>query len=111
MFNVDNVSRMTKFYKHKILAGQIMRLQPGQCIEIEMREISEVAAPQGWTQMDWIMESVVGSSYEYTYEQATWNTVRFCRLDQPLPDDLRTYVSPDRQHNFKRRFDGLWEPV
>lgn len=56
------------------------------------------------------MELIVGSAYEFTYFVSEWNgNAVFKRLEKPLTNGLRTYVSPDRRHYYKQRTDGLWE--
>lgn len=63
---------------------------------------------------DRILENIPGSSYEYSYRYAMFsNDVVFERRKEPLDNacGLRSYVSPDQRDYYRKRTDGLWEPI
>ena len=58
------------------------------------------------------MESIAGSAYEWRFWEDKMNsTVVFERLREPVNENLRTYVSPDRRQLVRRREDGLYESI
>ena len=101
----------------QILAEQVRALQPGQQINIDrgvMRDLEPrgfFAALRNENAADRILENIVGSSYEFWYEEnpMTGNTT-FGRLKTPLDDGRRSYVSPDRRHHYQRE-GRLYRPV
>ena len=93
----------------RLLAFEVQKLAPGQCKLFSYFVLSEIQSPHDWNPVEWIMESIIGSSYEYTYHMTANRDVEFCRLAKPLEGGLRTYMSTDRRHLFKLRPDGLWE--
>lgn len=94
------------------LARKIMQLKPGFEIMIDRDILKEVTPSPGWTAAEWVMESITGSAYEFTFRfnPESGNT-SFRRLREPLTNGLRTYVSPDRRHHVRLRPDGLYEPL
>lgn len=58
-----------------------------------------------------VLESIVGSAYEFWYwEDQMSGNVTFGRLEKPLDDGRRTFVSPDRRDFYRR--DGIyWIPL
>ncbi len=102
---------------HRDIAHQIQQLQPGQQINVSlgiMRDLEPrgfFAALRDESAADRILENIVGSSYEFWYEEnpMTGDTT-FGRLKKPLDDGRRSYVSPDRRHHYKRE-GRLWCPV
>ena len=97
--------------------SQIQLLKPGESFEIsntELKECQLISSLHEFSTADWLLESIVGSAYEFSYrvnEQKQSTT--FSRLKAPLDGNtgLRTYVSPDRLSLFRQRVDGLYEPV
>lgn len=59
---------------------------------------------------DRILGHIIGSSYEYGYrvDPESRDTI-FYRLEKPLEDGRRSFVSPDRMHLFTSRSDGTYE--
>lgn len=88
---------------------RIMRLKPGKSIAIPRDIFMDMDHPPGFSSIDWVMEAIPGSSYEYKYHETCDGNVVFSRRESPLKDGLRTYVSPDRRDLFSPRFDGLFE--
>ena len=102
---------------YRDLAHRIQQLQPGQRIEVSGHVLRDME-PRGVfaifrteTAADSVLENIVGSSYEFWYEEnpMTGNTT-FGRLKTPLSDGRRTYVSPDRRHHYQRE-GRLYRPV
>lgn len=91
------------------LRQAVSRLNPGERIEIDLR-LCRGIPPDGFSIADWVLEGIVGSSYEFLYYEnfRNRNTV-FERLPQPLENDLVSYISPDRRHLFTQRPDRLFE--
>lgn len=96
---------------------RVAALEPGQQIEVS-RHVMGRAKPRGFmawlreeSSADRILENIVGSSYEFWYEEnpMTGNTT-FGRLNTPLEDGRRSYVSPDRRRHYTRE-GRLWRPV
>lgn len=93
------------------------RLLPGTCLEFDQNEFG-ISSPidltgtgHQWTTADRILEKIPGSAFEYYYEVLPMSSnIRFHRLDKPLTDDRRTYVSPDRRHLFTQDPAGIWHP-
>lgn len=89
----------------------VKSLLPGQSVQVNLRELEwdfPYRRHNGavFTPPDNLLESVVGSSYEYGYSVNFMDrTVTFFRLEKPLEQDgVFSYVSPDRRHHY--RFDG-----
>lgn len=90
-----------------LLIHRVASLKPGQQIDIPLGEM-RLASP------DDVLENIVGSAYEYSYQNIDYTgVVRFRRREKPLSpyheDGLWTYVSPDRRHLYHQRPDGLFE--
>ena len=73
--------------------------RPGQSITFDKTQFlldrGEFSGP------DLVLESVVGSAYEWSYEISQVSpSVTFHRRATPLPEDslCKTYVAPDRRH-------------
>jgi hypothetical protein len=98
------------------LANEISKLKPGFRMTIDRHILHDIhpvpmvgiGGPE-WNAVDQIMESIVGSAYEFRYwtDPQTGN-VTFERLREPLKDGERTYVSPDKRHRAKQGDDGIW---
>lgn len=63
----------------------------------------------GMTPPDRVLENVIGSSVTHRYELTEAGEIQFHRLHAALPDGVRSYVSPDRLHYFRKRHDGLYQ--
>lgn len=101
------MSHNTKGY----IVQEISRLKPGQEIIVSrqlLRDLEpanefaaavELLARVPSDPIDKIMGSVIGSSYNivHSIDPKTRNVI-FKRLENPLPDNLRTWVDPDRRH-------------
>lgn len=94
---------------------QIEKLPPGKGITFSKFIIDCLITPWDGTLLtapveDRIMERIIGSSFSIRYmrDPMTGN-LYFYRMEKELNNGLRTFVSQDRQHLFKRREDGLWE--
>lgn len=102
------------------LARVISALAPGQCYSIDRGELNlaahsaRLAGQMGpvWSPAERIMEAIVGSAYEFRFwEDHAAKTVVFERLQQPLDDGRRSYVSPDRVDLFARTPDGFYKAI
>lgn len=63
-----------------------------------------------WTPPDRVLENIIGSSYEFRYEQSGYKSdVTFERLSTPLTNGHRSYVSPDRR-NLYNDLGPVWAP-
>ena len=81
------------------IAAQISRLKPGDALTISRHILDCCSSMPGFSIVDCIMESIVGSAYSFVpIVDYRTRSVTFQRLAQPLADGLRTYVSPDRRH-------------
>ena len=89
---------------------------PGQELRVTQRELQRIGESsllgpligEGNT-ADRVLENIIGSSYEYGYrEDLLTRDVVFYRLNRPLEDGRRTYVSPDRREYFERGPDGTY---
>ena len=96
---------------------QIQLLKPGESLEIsnaELKECQLISSLHEFSTADWLLESIIGSAYEFSYKvNEQKQSTTFSRLKAPLDGNsgLRSYVSPDRLSFYKRRVDGLYEPV
>lgn len=100
---------------------QVARLKPGQCLAICERELALCEPSSALAQFafaldrrgsieDRILEGIVGSSFEFSYERDPQKrVVVFCRLAHPLDDGRRASVSPDRAH-FYTKEGRFWRP-
>ncbi len=94
----------------RYIALIVRHLKPGQAKEFSREMMRGVICIPGWSAEETVMENVIGSAYEYEYATDPMRgTTSFKRRPNPLTGGLRCYVSPDRQHYFNRRPDGLWE--
>lgn len=95
----------------------VRRLGPGQRVNFSREILYEGSrqglehfmSPSGQTTADLVLENIVGSAYEYGYFEPPdlpGRDITFYRLERPLKDGRRTYVSPDRREHF--HFDGLF---
>lgn len=101
------------------LANKISAIQPGQWFTVDRHELERIApampltGPLGptWSPAERIMENIVGSAYKFRFwEDPETGRITFEHLKQPLPDGLRSYVSPDRADLFTRTPDGFYRP-
>lgn len=88
---------------------EVARLKPGQQIKVSCNVIRDCEPPSSFarisqeTEPDRILESITGSAYEFWYEEDPIDgNFLFGRLNKPLTDGRRTYVSPDRRHYFRK---------
>ncbi len=87
----------------QMILSLVSNLKPGQQIEISRNLLREVGSREyngaTFTPADNIMENIIGSAYEFWYQEvfATGNVI-FGRLCRPLSDGGRTYTSPDRRY-------------
>ena len=94
------------------IAQIVSLLKPGQAMRVSRYVLLDVACIPGWTPPESVMENIIGSAYEYTfYEDPQTGGIVFHRLREPLKNNLRTYVSPDRLCYFKKRSDGFYEVI
>lgn len=103
--SVRNVDRIISFLRSAVLA-----LPPGHEAQFS-RELLYFPAPPGFMPADWILEGIVGASYEFSHrrDEVTGNTIFRRRVKPFSPSQgLRTYVSPDRRHLVTQRFDGVF---
>ncbi|MEZ8054339.1 hypothetical protein [Vibrio atlanticus] len=80
----------------------VASLEPGQCVELDIEYLelhlqSFTHNGHRFTSADRVLENIIGSSYELSYSETFDGKVRFYRLDKPLPEGQRAYVSPDRR--------------
>ncbi len=99
------------------IKNQVLRLEPGQQIKVSRRLLKACEPPPAFagimreTAADRILESIVGSAYEYWYEEDPMDGhFIFGRLNQPLTNGSRTYVSPDRRDRYRKGL-RFWHPL
>lgn len=99
------------------LATQVRAMKPGEWLTVDRDSVDDNAriAPWRdghWTPCDFILEQIVGSGYEWSWQQnPIGRAITFKRRQHPLKaDDLRTWVSPDRAHYYRLRADDIYEP-
>lgn len=93
------------------IVDQLNKLQPGQEIQFDRLELKDLMTLPGFLIEEYLMEKVAGSCFSIRMHVDELNgRVIYKKLEQPLPPEsgLRTYVSPDRRHFYRQRFDGLW---
>lgn len=95
----------------------VARLEPGQQIKVSRHLLRDCEPPAAFawitkeTAADRILENIVGSAYEFWYEEDPMDgNMLFGRLKEPLTDGRRTYVSPDRRHDYRKEW-RFWCPV
>ena len=100
------------------IVSHVSRLKPG-----ESATFSRDLVYEGWgnglfdvfmggfTPPDRVLENVMSSSVTHRYVWTDHGELRFQRLHAPLPDGVRSYVSPDRLHYFRKRLDGLYQHI
>lgn len=88
------------------ITSEVSRLKPRESITINRNLLGKVHAMPPWTPPERVMENVIGSSYDIVMDATPYGDVRYTRLQKPLADGRRTYVSPDRRHYFT--FDGMY---
>lgn len=96
------------------LAAQVRAMKPGEWLTIDLDTVdgNPHVAPwrEGhWTPCDLILEEIVGSGYEWSWERdPIKSSITFKRRERPTEHELRTYVSPDRAHHYRREPSGLY---
>lgn len=102
------------------LAREISALAPGQCYAMDRGELNlavqsaRLVGQSGptWSPAERIMEAIIGSAYEFRFwADYAAKTVVFERLQRPLDDGRRSYVSPDRADLFARTPDGFYKTI
>jgi hypothetical protein len=99
------------------LAAMIQKMKPGQCCRVSRDTFRTLEGGlmennYDFPLKDWVLEHIIGSSYEYGYnEDLATGDVNYFRLLEPLTDGRRSYVSPDRLTFYRKRFDGTYEPL
>lgn len=109
---MNNSLNALPFIREKILG-----LKPGEACTFSALLIGSVlpqrmlglAGPL-WSSTDVIREGISGSSYDIVHECDANGNVTFQRLLQPLADNRRTHISPDRRHLFKPDEEGYFRP-
>lgn len=105
------------FTADRYIQEEIAKLQPGHAITFSRLVVESVpprymlglAGPR-WSSEDVILEGLMGSSYDITHHSDHLGNITFERRRQPLTDNRRTHVSPDRRHLFKQDEQGFWTP-
>ena len=93
------------------MAVVVSRLSPGMRLTVNHGVLQDLQAPPGWTTAAWILESIIGSAYEYSYTEDVWTgSITFERLPHPLTDGRIASISADRQHLMEQDADGYWIP-
>lgn len=99
---------------------EIQAIRPGEHLNItegvvnDLFPAANLAGPFGprWSAVDRLMESIVGSAYEFRIQRDRENGyIVVKRLETPLTDGRRTYVSPDRRYRFTCDSDGYFVPA
>lgn len=86
-------------------------LRPGYSRAIDIDLLKWISAPPPWKPEEWILEGIMGSSYEFSHRISPGGRhVIFERRNAPTSGDVRTRVSADRAHLYERRPDGLYHP-
>lgn len=89
------------------LVEQVARIPKGAYLTVKRVELTlamdgRSSSDDYWdyTPADWVLENIMGSTYEYGYTLCPNGDVSFWREAVPLNDGRRTYVSPDRKQHF-----------
>ena len=99
------------------LAAMIQQMKPGQCCRVSMDtfrtlDVGMMENSHDFPLKDWVLENIIGSSYEYGYnEDLATGDINYFRLSEPLTNGRRSYVSPDRLSFYRRRPDGIYESI
>lgn len=100
------------------IAAAVAHLKAGGKLSVDPSELSSGCGgalaeflSNGFRPADRVLEGIVGSSYTHGWRHAPphYRLIEFFRVHCELPDGIRSYVSPDRIHFFKRRQDGLYQ--
>jgi hypothetical protein len=119
---------------HSVLqwvASKVEQIKPGQRITFSGLLFMDIAHEIGCSSplsflgemagltmnpIERVMEKVIGSAYEIHYEEdPVTSHIHFYRLTKEQSEamkrvNMRTYVSPDRRHQYKK-VEGGWIPV
>ncbi len=96
-------------FSHRDLAAEIAKIPRGQSIQVSRFVLDRVVVPAGWAAAEWIMESIIGSSYNFRFSTDPLSgNVTFFHLITPLVDGRFTYVSPDRRDRVQQDHDGYY---
>lgn len=92
--------------------GLLRSLAPGESLTIDRDCLADdvMFANPEWTPAEWLLEGIIGSSYEYSISYTHDRHPVLKRLETICTGNLRSYVSPDRRHHYTQRPDGLYEP-
>lgn len=100
----------------RLVIERVQAMKPGETITvsanlIELPAASAVASflqtMTGFTQVDRVLENVIGSARTHRYLRDGRHVV-YERFHTDLPEGIRGYVSPDRLIYFDKRPDGLY---
>lgn len=102
----------------RLVIAEVSCLGRGQWITYSremMREIGSapLLGPDGpiWSAPEWVLEGVIGACWGFYYfEDVQTGDVTFCRC-KDLTGKIRTFVSPDRRHFYRRNFDGTYDAL
>lgn len=83
------------------IINEIKRLKPGQAIQYSRYELIDKVPgfhhnDAYFSPANRVLENIMGSAYEYYYEEKLDGDIVFYRLKKPLKNG-RTYTSPDRR--------------
>lgn len=83
------------------IINEVRKLKPGQAIQFSMYELKENVPGYHYngayfSPADRVLENIIGSAYEFRYQENFNGDVIFYRLDKPL-ENSRSYTSPDRR--------------
>lgn len=100
------------------ILDRVTDLAPGQRLPVDDfilnqgwggMEADYFSSISGFTPADRVLENVIGSSMTHGYKRNLRGQIEFFRLYTQLPEGIRSYVSPDRVHYFRKRDDDLWQ--
>lgn len=103
MFDIPNDNAI------RLCRDVLSKLKPGEKIKVAGILIDQAS-------LDFVLDGIAGSAYEYGYLKPWTRPDLFkdwllFRLEKPLNDGRRTYVSPDRRHLFDLdTFAGIYSP-
>jgi hypothetical protein len=90
-------------------AGEVVNFENNPSMSPSYDSVA-VFLSNGFTPPDNVLEHIVGSSHTHGYRLVPplKTILQFYRLFDELPEDCRSYVSPDNRYLFDQRSDGIY---
>jgi hypothetical protein len=85
------------------IVKQVNELKPGEAIKFNRHYLNSHVPSfhhkgAKFTAADRVLENIMGSAYEYRYDECHMNgDITFFRLEKPLENGRKSYTSPDRR--------------